>query len=48
MRAEALIEANNLTDEVYTLINKVRQRVGMPTIRRQKARIYHKRLCAKF
>ena len=32
MRAEALIEANNLTDEVYTLINKVRQRVGMPTI----------------
>lgn len=32
MRAEALIEINNLTDEVYTLINKVRQRVGMPTI----------------
>lgn len=32
MRAKALIEANNLTDEVYTLINKVRQRVGMPTI----------------
>ena len=32
MRAEALIESNNLTDEVYTLINTVRQRVGMPTI----------------
>jgi hypothetical protein len=32
MRAEALIEANTLTSEVYTLIDKVRARVGMPTV----------------
>jgi len=32
MRAEALIETNNLTQEVYDLINAVRQRAGMPKI----------------
>lgn len=32
MRAEALIELNQLTPEVYTLINRVRQRVSMRTI----------------
>ena len=32
MRAEALIELNQLTAEVYTLINTVRQRVNMPTV----------------
>lgn len=34
MRAEALIEDNQITDEVYSLINQVRQRpgVGMPTV----------------
>jgi starch-binding outer membrane protein, SusD/RagB family len=32
MRAEALIELNQLTPEVYTLINRVRQRVNMRTI----------------
>lgn len=32
MRAEALIELNQLTTEVYTLINTVRQRVSMPTV----------------
>lgn len=34
MRAEALIEANQIGDEVYSLINQVRQRPGvdMPTV----------------
>ncbi|MFB2119889.1 RagB/SusD family nutrient uptake outer membrane protein [Parapedobacter sp. 2B3] len=32
MRAEALIEDNQLTDEVYALINAVRNRVDMPAI----------------
>jgi hypothetical protein len=32
MRAEALIETGNTGQEVYDLINQVRQRVGMPTI----------------
>lgn len=32
MRAEALIESNNLTSEVYDLINQVRARVSMPKI----------------
>ncbi|MFB2120662.1 RagB/SusD family nutrient uptake outer membrane protein [Parapedobacter sp. 2B3] len=34
MRAEALIEDNQIGDEVYSLINQVRQRpgVGMPTV----------------
>lgn len=32
MRAEALIEAGNTGQEVYDLIDKVRTRVGMPTI----------------
>lgn len=34
MRAEALIEANQIGDEVYSLINQVRQRagVGMPAV----------------
>jgi len=32
MRAEALIESNELTQEVYDLINEVRARVNMPRI----------------
>jgi hypothetical protein len=32
MRAEALIEAGNTSQEVYDLINRVRQRVNMPKI----------------
>lgn len=32
MRAEALIETNSLTQEVYDLINTVRGRVGMPKV----------------
>ncbi|MBT33280.1 MAG: RagB/SusD family nutrient uptake outer membrane protein [Thalassobius sp.] len=32
MRAEALIEAGELTQEVYDLIDAVRQRVNMPTV----------------
>ena len=32
MRAEALIESGNTTQEVYDLINKVRDRVGMPSV----------------
>jgi hypothetical protein len=32
MRAEALIETGNTGQEVYDLINQVRQRVDMPTI----------------
>lgn len=32
MRAEALIESGNIGAEVYTLINQVRARAGMPTV----------------
>ena len=32
MRAEALIETGSISGEVYTLIDMVRQRAGMPTI----------------
>lgn len=32
LRAEALVETNNLNNEVYQLVNKVRSRVGMPSI----------------
>jgi len=32
MRAEALIENNQITDEVYSLINEVRARVDMPSV----------------
>jgi hypothetical protein len=32
MRAEALVEANQITQEVYDLVNKVRARVNMPPI----------------
>ena len=32
MRAEALVESGNTTQEVYDLIDKVRARVGMPTV----------------
>jgi hypothetical protein len=32
MRAEALIEQGNVSEEVYDLIDQVRQRAGMPTI----------------
>lgn len=32
MRAEALIESGNTSQEVYTLIDKVRARVGMPSV----------------
>ena len=32
MRAEALVEVNSLESETYDLVNKVRDRVGMPNI----------------
>lgn len=32
MRAEALVEKNSLNQEVYQLVDKVRSRVGMPSI----------------
>jgi hypothetical protein len=32
MRAEALVEANNITQEVYDLIDDVRARAGMPKV----------------
>ena len=32
MRAEALIESGSTAQEIYTLIDKVRARVGMPTV----------------
>lgn len=32
MRAEALVESGNTGTEVYSLIDQVRQRVGMPTV----------------
>jgi hypothetical protein len=32
MRAEALIESGSTSSEIYTLIDKVRARVGMPTV----------------
>lgn len=32
MRAEALVESDNISQEVYDLVNLVRQRVGMPKI----------------
>jgi len=33
--AEAAIEANQITDEVYNAIDKVRQRAGMPKVNRE-------------
>lgn len=32
MRAEALVETNNIGEEVYELVNRIRARVGMPDI----------------
>lgn len=32
IRAEALIESDNISQEVYDLINQVRQRVSMPKV----------------